>query len=105
MAQYSRGKHAFGFCDRTGFRYPLNKLVDEYVNGTKTGRRVGYDVADGDHPQNFLGRLHIVDPQSLKDPRPEPTLDASRALFGWNPVGNSLVLMTASVGTVTVTTS
>jgi len=47
-------RYAFGFCDRTGFRYPLNDLVDEYKNGVKTGLRVGRDVADDDHPQNFL---------------------------------------------------
>ena len=58
-------RYAFGFCDRTGFRYPLNELVDEYKNGVKTGLRVGRDVADDDHPQNFLGRMRIFDPQSL----------------------------------------
>ena len=53
----TRGKYAYGFCDRTGFRYPLNELVDEFQNGVKTGLRVGRDVADGDHPQNFFGRI------------------------------------------------
>ena len=67
----ARGKYAFGFCDKTGFRYDLNDLVDEYKNGVKTGLRVGKDVFDPDHPQNFTGRVRIDDPQSLRNPRPE----------------------------------
>ena len=42
----ARGKYAFGFCDRTGFRYSLDQLVDEYQNGVKTGLKVGFDVVD-----------------------------------------------------------
>ena len=26
---YARGSKAFGYCDRTGFRYPLKDLVPE----------------------------------------------------------------------------
>ena len=54
---YARAKYAFGFCDRTGFRYPLEKLVYEVQNGVRTGLRVGYDVVDPDQPQNFWGAL------------------------------------------------
>ena len=95
-------RYAFGFCDRTGFRYPLNDLVDEYKNGVKTGLRVGRDVADDDHPQNFLGRVRIFDPQNLTSARPDRSLQASRQLFGFNPVWNPAQFMTASVGRVTV---
>jgi len=42
------GKYAFGICDRTGFRYPINELVYEFDNGKRTGLRVGRDVADRD---------------------------------------------------------
>ena len=98
----TRAKYAYGFCDRTGFRYPLNELVDEFQNGVKTGLRVGRDVADGDHPQNFLGRMRIFDPQSLAQARPDRSLEESRQLFGFNPVWNSAQFMTASVGRVTV---
>ena len=101
---YARGKYAFGYCDKTGFRYPLADLVWEYKDGQKTGMRVGKDVVDPDHPQNFLGRLKINDPQSLLNPRPDTSLEASRGLFGWRPVGNPLTYMVGSVGTVTVTT-
>ena len=80
----ARSKYAFGFCDRTGFRYPLNELVDEFRNGVKTGLRVGRDVADDDHPQNFLGRVRIFDPQSLAHARPDRSLEESRQLFGFS---------------------
>lgn len=82
----ARGKYAYGFCDRTGFRYNLNDLVDEVKNGVRTGLKVGRDVADQDHPQNFLGRLRIHDPQSLRDPRPERKIESVTVTF---PVFNS----------------
>lgn len=105
MTAYARGSKAFGFCDKTGFRYPLSDLVWEYNNGQRTGFRVGKDVVDPDQPQNFLGRLKINDPQSLRDPRPDTSQDESRALFGWNPVWNEIQYMVGSVGTVTITTT
>jgi len=100
----ARNKYAFGFCDRTGFRYPLNDLVDEYKNGVKTGLKIGRDVADGDHPQNFLGRVRIFDPQSLSSARPDASLVSSRQLFGFNPVWNPAQYLVTSVGRVTVET-
>jgi len=102
---YAKAKYAFGFCDKTGFRYPLKDLVPEYNNGVKTGFLVGRDVVDPDQPQNFLGRLKINDPQSLRNPRPDRSLIESRALYGFDPVGSEGTLMTASVGRVSVTTT
>lgn len=102
---YAKAKYAFGFCDKTGFRYPLKDLVPEYNNGIKTGFLVGRDVVDPDQPQNFLGRIKINDPQSLRNPRPDRSLIESRALYGFNPVGSQGTLMTASVGRVSVTTT
>jgi hypothetical protein len=103
MATYARGKHAFGICDRSGFRYKLGDLVYEIQNGTKTGFRVGRDIVDPDQPQNFLGRVKINDPQSLQDPRPDYA--PGNGLFGWNPVWNPIQDMVGSVGTVTVVTT
>jgi hypothetical protein len=97
---YASGKHAYGICDRTGARYPLNELVWEFQDGHRTGFRVGRDVVDPDQPQNFLGRIRVVDPQSLLDPRPDYA--PGRGLWGWNPVGNSLIYLEGQVGTVTV---
>ena len=101
---YAKGSRAFGYCDLTGFRYPLKDLVYEVKNGRRTGFRVGKDVNDPDHPQNFVGRLKVNDPQSLFDPRPDTSMAESRKLFGWNPVGNPAQSMVGYVGKVTVTT-
>ena len=38
-------------------------------------------MADQDHPQNFLGRLRIHDPQSLRDPRPERKIESVTVTF------------------------
>jgi hypothetical protein len=83
-------------------RYRLSDLVSEFRNGQKTGLRVGRDVADPDHHQNFIGRLRVVDPQALRDPRPEQNLAQSRGFFGWNPVGHPQVFLTGTAGAVTV---
>jgi len=103
MSAYARGKHAFGICDRSGFRYKLSDLVWEIQNGKKTGFRVGKDIVDPDQPQNFLGRVKINDPQALQDPRPDYA--PGNGLFGWNPVWNPIQDMVGSVGTVTVVTT
>ena len=67
----ARGKYSFGFCDRSGFRYDLADLVYEFRNGVRNGLRVGKDMVDQDHPQNFIGRVKAEDAQSLNDPRPD----------------------------------
>jgi hypothetical protein len=99
---YARGRRALGICDRTGFRYPLADLVWEFRNGQRTGLRIGKDVVDPDHPQNFLGRVRINDPQALRDPRPEQDVGPSRGFFGWRPVGDPSMDMTTAVGSVMV---
>lgn len=101
---YAKGTRAWGICDRTGMRYKLGDLVDEIRNGQKTGLRIGRDVVDPDHPQNFLGRVRINDPQSLRDPRPEQDRGVSRGFFGWRPVGDTVTQITGGVGAVTVNT-
>lgn len=107
MSKYAKARRAFGFCDKTGFRYPLKDLVDEIKDGVRTGFKVGKDVVDPDHPQNFLGRVKINDPQALRDPRPdrfkEPVTFSYPALDGQTlePYGPPSALIT-SVGQVTV---
>lgn len=103
MASYASGKYALGICDKTGFQYKLKDLRYEYVNGVRTGRRVGYDVLDPDHPQNHIGEVDTTDPQSLRDPRPPTNND--RGLFGWRPVGNPADFMQSFTGKVQVNIS
>jgi hypothetical protein len=82
---YSSGKYAYGVCDKTGFRYDLKDLVFEFKNGSKTGLRVGIDVVDPDHPQNFIGRIKFDDPQSIQDARPDRVEPATERLLLVNP--------------------
>ena len=102
---FAKGKYAFGYCDRTGFRYPLKDLVPQYQNGSPTGLMVGRDMVDIDHEQLRLGQVDANDPQTLLNPRPDTSLEESRRLFCWNPVGLGNMQMRGGVGRVTVSTS
>ncbi len=111
MATFAKGKYAFGFCDRTGFRYKLKDLVPQIKAGRMTGLMVGKDMLDEDQPQNFLGRLgDYADPQAIRNARPDIAQDASRRLFAFNPVGNGggggggNLIAHGQVGIVKVTT-
>ena len=101
------GKYAFGICDRTGFRYPINDLVYEFDNGKRTGLRVGRDVADRDHPQNFIGRIKTDDPQSLRDARPDriEPLELQVGVARFDDFDAKISPIFAHVGTVSITTS
>ena len=87
MSSYASGKHAFGFCDRTGFRYKLRDLVPQIEAGRPNGMLVGKDVVDVDNPQWKLGLINMSDPQALRDPRLDGGYHQSRELYAWNPVG------------------
>ena len=65
MAKYATGKNAYGISDRSGFRYPLNKMRKEW-----TGMLVGFDEFETKHPQ-IEPRRKTSDPQALKNPRPD----------------------------------
>ena len=101
------GKYAFGICDRTGFRYPINELVHEFDNGKRTGLRVGRDVADRDHPQNFIGRIKTDDPQSLRDARPDriEPLELQVGVARFDDFDAKISPIFAQGGTVSITTS
>jgi hypothetical protein len=110
---YASGKYAFGYCDRTGFRYPKKDLVEQIVNQRPTGLLVGKDVVDEDQPQLQLGRVRVDDPQALRNPRPDQSLQESRKFFAWNPVGGGVTALgsrtvgldiTGQIGNVTVVT-
>jgi hypothetical protein len=73
---YARGKKAFGFSDRSGFRYPLNDMKTEW-----NGLRVGPDEFEDKHPQLEPPRLR-PDAQALRDPRPDPSGTSVNVLLG-----------------------
>jgi hypothetical protein len=111
MAKFANGKYAFGFCDRTGFRYKIKDLVPQVRAGRMTGLMVGKNMLDKDQPQNFLGRLgDYADPQAIRNARPDIAQDTSRKLFAFDPVGSGgadgsgNLIAHGQVGIVEVTT-
>ena len=92
MARYASGKKAWGYSDRSGFRYRLRDMIKEW-NGLKVGR----DEYETKHPQlepNYPG----PDPTALFEPRPDRRTEVTvENLLGLNPF-----LSTASSATITV---
>lgn len=74
---YASGKHAFGICDRCGFRTKYSELKVQIINDYPTGLRVCPDCLDPDHPQLQLGKYPIYDPQALENPRPDTDTGAT----------------------------
>ena len=85
-----KSDRAFGFCDRTGFRYDLEDLREQFVNGHPTGLMVGKDQLDIDHEQWRLDEVEANDDINLDDPRPDTSLEESRALTAFDPVGGGI---------------
>lgn len=101
---FASEKRALGLCDKCGFQYKLKRLKTETVMGRPQGNRVCPSCWDKEHPQNFLGRVRVVDAIGLKNPRSDSIeRDASRSLPGWNPVGNQAVYGEMTLGSVRVT--
>lgn len=101
---YASSAHAWGLCDRCGFRYKLSQLQYEVYDRRPNGLRVCAECLDDDNPQLWLGEVIVDDPQSLQDPRPDIDKQPSTTYFGWAPVGSPLFDMQAQgeVGTATV---
>ena len=84
MARYASGKRAWGYSDRSGFRYRLNDMVKEW-----NGLKVGPDEYEAKHPQLEPKRVGS-DPQALFEPRPEQrTESAVESLLPLNPFQSS----------------
>ena len=103
MTKYATGKKAFGFCDRCGFRYPLQDLKTEYANEVLTGLRTCPICYDEDHPQLRVGKSETVEAFALNNARPDSNLEESRKTFAWNPVGGPTTALVIEHGYVTVT--
>jgi hypothetical protein len=107
---YARGKKAFGFCDRCGFRYNLKELKYQIINQRNSKLKVCHECMDEDHPQLQLGRYPVNDPQALFEPRPDLTIQSGRQLNSWslfgivyaggNPIQTVFPVMTCGVGQV-----
>ena len=92
MARYASGKKAWGYSDRSGFRYRLRDMIKEW-----NGLKVGPDEYEAKHPQlepNYPG----PDPTALYEPRPDSRTEVSvENLLVLNPF-----LSTASSASITV---
>ena len=101
---FASGKNSYGICDISGFRYKLREM-----RKTWDGLLVGPDQWDAKHPQ-LQPKPTAIDPQAVKDPRPDIADDNSRFLVytnvGDGKLGSLLTTfsVSSSVGEVTVTT-
>ena len=100
MAKFASNKNAFGYSERSGFRYKLTDMRKEW-----NGLTVGHDEYDSKHPQ--LSPIRVgPDPQGLKNPKPRiefinekitiPIFDLNTLVFNATPRAKG------EVGTVTV---
>jgi hypothetical protein len=76
--QFASGRTAHGFCDRCNFRVKLSLMKKLTINERLTNLKVCPTCWEPDHPQYRIGRVDPRDPQALRDPRPDPSLAASR---------------------------
>ena len=106
MGRYASGRYAYGYSDRSGFRYRLSEMRTEW-NGSK----VGPDEYESKHPQ-LEPSTNVIDPQALRNPR--PNLDTRTTAFTvYTNVGGGIIgglvtkttALSASVGTVTITST
>lgn len=80
MARYASGKKAYGYSDRSGFRYRLSEMVTEW-----NGLKVGPDEYESKHPQLMPNKTGS-DPEALREPRPDQRTEvAVERLLPLNP--------------------
>ena len=102
---FASGKYAYRISDRSGFRYKLKDTRKEW-----NGSIVGKDEYEEKHPQLEPIRVR-ADNQAIRDARPDTEDDGKKFIVYTNTgLGNLGSLLTtfsttASVGTVTVSTS
>lgn len=109
---FASGNKALAICDICGFQYKLRKLRRRVIKGKVSEIKACPECWNPDQPQLHLGEVPVLDPQALRDPRPDfAELVSSRNFqWGWNPVGlnsdggltpNNLEA-TGNLGTVTI---
>lgn len=80
-SNFASGKHAHGFCDRCGFRCDYHAMKKLVVNERLTNIKVCPACYEPDQPQYRVGKLKVIDPQGLREPRPDTSLEESRELL------------------------
>ena len=86
MARYASGKYAYGYSDRSGFRYKLSEMTKEW-NGMKVKK---YDEYESKHPQ-LEPRPKGADAQALKILRPDQDIETT-AFTVYTNVGDEDVI-------------
>lgn len=124
---FASGRNSIAECDRCGFRYKLTELKPLTIKTKVTNIIVCPTCWESDQPQLQLGMWanQVVDPQAVRNPRPDVSYvtsgvgddgypgGGSRIIqWGWNPVGGSKqfdaaltpnnLALTISIGTVTI---
>lgn len=111
--KFASGKNSNAYCDRCGQRTKYRELKKLTIKLNQTNIKVCKSCWEPDHPQLRVGMYPVIDPQALREPRPDNAVVSSRDIqWGWYPVGgargidsgttpNNLVAKTA-IGTVTV---
>ncbi len=99
---FASKKHTIAECDMCGQIYKLNQLQREIYNQRFTGFLVCPECLDEDNPQLQLGKIPIVDPQAVSNPRPDAGVESSRDIWGWAPVGNTATRANAVTGNISV---
>jgi len=103
---FAAGKREFAFCDVCGFRCDLKALRKLVVKTKVTETKACSACWVPDQPQLLVGMTPVIDPQGLREPRPDTSQAASRALLV--PVTNVTyrghTWVNMSVGSVVVTT-
>jgi hypothetical protein len=78
MARYATGKKAWGFSDRSGFRYRLLEMKTEW-----NGLKVGPDEYEIKHPQ-LKPSQPGPDPTALYQPRVNSRTEVTRKSYCWS---------------------
>ncbi len=78
---FASGKNAHGFCDRCGFTVKLSLMKKLTINEHITNLKVCPTCWEPDHPQYKISRVDTRDPQALREPRPDTSMEASLELF------------------------
>lgn len=69
--KYASGKHAIAECDRCNFRFKLKELRILTVKDRPYRIKVCKECWEPQQPQLLLGTFPVVDPQAVRDPRPD----------------------------------
>lgn len=101
MGNFASGKRALGVCDVCGFSYKLRELKALVVKHRVTSVLACPTCWNPDNPQNNIGDIRVLDPQALRNPRPDSNQFAeSRAQI----IPVTSVYARAVVGYVTIST-